>query len=150
VSVTVEQRPPKFSSGGIRWPRVLVGGILLEFALVAVLVPIGEIFGAPPGLARNVTQSAGVFLTAVPVACGVLGYFAGRIVVRKVSDRFVAHGLLVGVVATGFYLLMSSLAQPGGLPDVIASYGTIHFWGTQALRVAGCTLGGTLHGHARG
>jgi hypothetical protein len=25
---------------------------------------------------------------------------------------------------------------------VIAAYGPLHFWGTQFLRIAGCTLGG--------
>jgi len=77
VSATVEQPTSRVSSSGIRWIRVVVAGILLEFALVAVLVPIGGIFGAPPGLGRNQTGSYAVFLTAVPVGCLVLGYLAG-------------------------------------------------------------------------
>jgi hypothetical protein len=137
------------SSGGIRWIRATVAGILLEFALVAVLVPVGAIFGAPPGLGRNQTGSYAVFLTAVPVACFVFGYLAGWIVVRRVSAHFVAHGLLVGIVATTFYLVMTSLNPQAGLPAAIAGYGTIHFWGTQILRIAGSTLGGALHGKAR-
>ena len=91
MSATVEQQASSLLSNGIRWLRVVAAGILLEFALVAVLVPIGVIFGAPPGLGRNVTQNAIVFLIAVPVACFVLGYGAGRIVARTVSDHFVAH-----------------------------------------------------------
>lgn len=141
MSATVEQPPSPLASSGIRWMRVVAGGILLEFALVAVLVPIGAFFGAPPGLGTNETQNAAVFLTAVPVACFVLGYCAARIVVRKVSAHRVAHGLFVGLVATTFYLVMSSL-NPQGLAAVIAAYGTIHFWGSQILRIAGCTLGG--------
>lgn len=147
MSATVEPRSSTSSSGGIRWFRVVAGGILLEFALVAVLVPIGAIFGAPPGLGSYETQNAAVFLTAVPVACFALGYLAARIVVRKVSAHVVAHGLLVGVVATTFYLVMSSLTQ--GLPAVIAAYGTIHFWGTQILRIAGCTVAGVQQGNVR-
>jgi len=149
VSTTVEQAPSQLSSGGIRWIRVIVAGILLEFALVAVLVPIGAIFGAPSGLGRNQTGSYAVFLTAVPVACFVLGYLAGWLVVRRVSAHFAAHGLLVGIVATTFYLVMTSLNPQGGLPAAIAGYGTIHFWGTQILRIAGCTLGGIQHGKVR-
>lgn len=141
MSATVEQPPSQLSSSGIRWMRIVVGGVLLEFALVAVLVPVGAFFGTPPGLGTNETQNAAVFLTAVPVACFVLGYFAARIVVRKVSAHRVAHGLLVGLVATTFYLVMSSL-NPQGLVGVIAAYGTIHFWGTQILRIIGCALGG--------
>jgi len=38
VSATVEQPTSRVSSSGIRWIRVVVAGILLEFALVAVLV----------------------------------------------------------------------------------------------------------------
>lgn len=150
VSATIKQPPATFSSSGIRWPRVIAGGILLEFALIAVLVPIGAVFGAPPGLGSNVTQNAAVYLTAVPVACFVLGYCAGWIVARKVSARFLAHGLLVGIVATAFYLIMSSLnPRGGGVPRVMAAYGTIHFLATQILRIAGCTLGAVQHGYKR-
>jgi hypothetical protein len=127
----------------------VVAGILLEFALVAVLVPVGAIFGAPPGLGRNQTGNYAVFLTAVPVACFVFGYLAGWMVVRRVSAHFVAHGLLVGIVATMFYLVMTSLNPQGGLPAAIAGYGSVHFWGTQILRIAGCTLGGVLQAKAR-
>jgi hypothetical protein len=144
VSTAVERPPSGLAPSRIRWLRVVVAGILLEFALVAVLVPVGAIFGAPPGLGSNQTGSYAVFLTAVPVACFVLGYLAGWIVVRKVSAQFVAHGLLVGIVATTFYLVMTSLVPQGGLQAAIAGYGTIHFWGTQILRIAGCTLGGVL------
>jgi hypothetical protein len=129
--------------------RVVVAGILLEFALVAVLVPLGAMFGAPPGLGQNQTGSYTVFLTAVPAACFAVGCLAGWIVVRKVSARFVAHGLLVGIVATTFYLVMTSVNPQGGLSAAIAGYGMIHFWGTQILRIAGCTLGGVLHRKAR-
>ena len=89
-----------------------------------------------------------MFLTAVPVACFVLGWLAGRIVVRRVSAHLVAHGLLVGVVGTTFYLVMSSL-NPQGLASVIAAYGPLHFWGTQILRIAGCTVGGAQYRKAR-
>jgi hypothetical protein len=149
VSAAVEQ-PPARSSRGVRWVRVIVAGILLEFALVALLVPIGAIFGAPPGLGSNQTGNYAVFLTAVPVGCFVLGYVVGWIVVRQLSAHFAAHGFLVGIVATTFYLVMTFLVAPGGLAGAIVGYGTIHFWGTQILRIAGCTLGGVLHGRARG
>jgi len=60
------------------------------------------------------------------------------------------HKLLVGIVATMFYLVMTSLIpQSSLLPAAIAGYGTIHFCGTQILRIAGCTLGAVLHRKAR-
>jgi hypothetical protein len=145
VTAGIEQVASRSASSSIRWTRAIVAGILLELALVAVLVPIGAIFGAPPGLGRNQTGNYGVFFTAVPLACFVLGYSAGWIGARQVRTRFVAHGLLVGVTATTFYLLMTSLNPQGGLPAAIDGYGTIHFWGTQIARIAGATLGGVQH-----
>jgi len=132
----------------MHWIRITVAGLLLELALVAVLVPIGEVFGAPAGLGRNQTGSYTVFFAAVPLACAVLGYFAGWLVVRKVSAHFAAHGLLVGIIGTTFYLVMSSF-NPQGLSGVIAAYGPIHFWSTQLLRIAGCAVGGAQHGKVR-
>ena len=146
MSATVEQRPAHASVDGIRWLRVIVGGILLEFALVAVLVPIGAIFGTPPGLGTNQTGHYAVFLTAVSMGCFVLGWMAGWLVVRSVSAHRSVHGLLVGVVATTFYLVMTSLVQQDGLSAAIAGYGAVHFWATQVLRIAGCTLGGCSAG----
>jgi len=47
MSTTVERPSSGLAPSRIRWIRVVVAGILLEFALVAVLVPVGAIFGGP-------------------------------------------------------------------------------------------------------
>ena len=122
-----------------------MAGVLLEFALVAILVPIGVTFGEPFIAGSSTTGDYTVFFTAVPVACLVLGYVAGMWTVRKVSVRFAMHGLLVGVVATLFYLAMSAFSQDG-LSGAIAGYGPLLFWGTQLLRIVACTTGAALHG----
>ena len=132
----------------MRWRRVFVAALLLEVVLVAVLVPIGVIFGGPFMPGSNATADYTVFLTAVPLACLVFGYVAGMLVVRKVSRQYAAHGLLVGVFATGLYFLMC-LFQEGGVPAVVAGYGATLFWVTQVLRITGCIAGAVAHGPSR-
>jgi hypothetical protein len=132
----------------MRWGRILVAAVLLEVVLVAVLVPIGVIFGGPFMPSSNATTDHTVFFTAVPLACLVFGYVAGMLVVRKVSRQYAAHGLWVGVFATALYFLMC-LFQEGGLPAVIAGYGVGLFWVTQVLRIAGCIAGAIAHGPSR-
>jgi hypothetical protein len=127
---------------------VVIAGTLLEFALAAVLLPIGGVLRVAAGLGGNDTGNYTLFLTAVPVGCFVLGYLAAWLVVRRVSTRPLAHGLLVGIVATTFYLVGTSF-NPRGLSGVIATYGTIHFWGTQIARIAGCSLGGMFSSSRR-
>ena len=123
----------------------MVTAVLLEVVLVAVLVPIGVIFGGPFMPGSNATADYTVFFTAVPLACLVFGYVAGMLVVRKVSRQYAAHGLWVGVFATALYFLMC-LFQEGGLPAVIAGYGVGLFWVTQVLRIAGCIAGAIARG----
>jgi hypothetical protein len=142
MTTTVEQIT---RTAAIRWLRIVVGAVLLEFALVAVLVPIGITFGEPFITGSTTTGNHTVFFTAVPVACLVFGYIAGRLVVRNVSTRGALHGLLLGVAATAFYLVMTAGAQ-GGLAPAIAGYGATLFWVTQLLRIVGTTAGAVLHG----
>jgi len=148
VSAIVEQRAQIPSASSMHWGRILVGAVLLEVVLVAALVPIGVIFGGPFMPGSDASTDYTVFFTAVPLACLVFGYLAGMLVVRKVSGQYLAHGLLVGVFATGLYLLMC-LFQKGGVAAVIAGYGAALFWVTQVLRIAGCIAGAVAHGPAR-
>ena len=142
MTTTVD--PPIAVASGFRWLRIIVAGVLLEFALVAVLVPIGIMFGEPFIEGSSTTGDYTVFFTAVPLACLVFGYLAGWLVVRKVSARFAMHGFLVGIVATVFYLVMTAFAQ-GGLETAVAGYGPILFWVTQIVRIIGCTAGAAVH-----
>jgi len=132
-------------TAGIRWRRIVVGAVLLEFALVAVLVPIGITFGEPFIPGSSATGDYRVFFTAVPLACLVFGYVAGLLVVHKVSTRHALHGLLLGVAATALYLAMTAGTQ-GGLAPAITGYGAMLFWVTQILRIVGTTAGAVLHG----
>ena len=128
-------------SGKLHWGRILGGAFLLELLLFAMLIPIGLTFGMPgaPG-ATDFT----VFFIAVPVACLVAGYAMSALLLRRTTTRRRLHGALLGVTATLLYLAVCAM-QPGGVPAVIAGYGALLFWATQALRIAGCVLGAS-HG----
>ena len=123
--------------GRIRWGRIVGGGVLLEVLLFAVLTPVGQVFGSP--FTAGSTDST-VFLVAVPAACFVGAAIVSGWLFRHVTDRPVLQGTLLGAVATALYLLIC-LGAPGGLSGVIAGYGMLHFWGTQALRVVGGAVG---------
>ena len=79
----------------IHWLRVVLGALLLEAVLFAVLVPIGFV-------------SATLFLIAVPIGVFVFGYLVTKWLLKKVSTRFVLHGALIGMAATVIGFLFTS------------------------------------------
>ena len=132
------------ASATMNWRRILIGGVLLEFLLFVVLIPIGLAFGMPG--APEATDFT-VFFVAVPVGCFVGGYTVAAWMLRRLTFRRALHGALMGLLATVLYLGICAV-QPGGVPAAIAGYGPPLFWVSQALRIAGCVLG-ALHGRRR-
>jgi hypothetical protein len=122
----------------LHWGRILGGAVLLELLLFVVLVPIGLTFGMP-GAAN--AKDLRIFFIAVPVGCFAGGAAIAAWVLRRVESRRTLHGALLGVAATLVYLAICAL-QPGGISAVIAGYGPLLFWASQALRISGCVLGG--------
>jgi hypothetical protein len=122
------------SAMNIRWMRVVLGALLLEIVLFAVLVPISFV---------NTT----LFLIAVPVGVFAFGYLVTGWLLKKVSTRLVLHGALTGMVATAMYLGLV-LAQPGGIAAAVTVYGAPLFYISQAMRIAGC-VAGALHQQRR-
>ena len=118
----------------IHWRRVVLGALVLEIVLFAVLVPISFV-------------STMVFLVAVPIGCFVFGYLVTRWLLRTLSSGMLLHGTLVGVVATAMYFGLVFM-QPDGLSSAIAIYGVPLFWFSQAMRIAGCVTG-ALHDQRR-
>ena len=111
----------------IRWMRVLLGALLLEIVLFAVLVPISVV-------------NATLFLIAVPIGVFAFGYLVTRWLLKKLSTQLVLHGALIGMVATVMYLGLV-LAQPGGIAAAVTVYGAPLFYFSQAMRIAGCVAG---------
>jgi hypothetical protein len=120
----------------IHWVRVVLGALLLEIVLFAVLVPISFV-------------STTLFLIAVPIGCFVFGYLVTRWLLRTLSSGLLMHGVLVGIVATAMYFGLVFM-QPEGLSSAIAVYGAPLFWFSQAMRIAGCVTGALHSGRRAG
>ena len=107
------------SNVGIRWGRILLGGLLAEVSLILAIVPLGLRLGdkflhytAPPG------SFVMCFLGALWVA-------------RRMESSFILHGTLVGVVAALIYVALTR-AQPEPFAYIVA----------HALKLVGGACGG--------
>ena len=116
---------------GIRWGRVLLGGFLVEVTLFAITLPVFLLAGMP-----------GILVMVVP-ALFIVDFLFGYWVARRVQAQFALHGLLVGVVATLFYLGLN-LAMSGSLTPILEMYGSFLFFLANGSRLLGATLGGVL------
>jgi len=113
----------------LRWRRIVAGAFLLEVILILVLVPPVQVFG----LERVIPfMSPAVFICGFGVAYWIL---------RKVPNRPVLHGLLIGIGETVIYLLLC-LANPEGISSVITAYGPFTFVVGNGLRIVACVAGG--------
>ena len=130
----------------IRWGRIVLAAVLLEIAIIAVAVPVGQIFGNPLSTGANAPPvDPTIYYVVVGLACLVLGAVFGAWAVRGASSGFAWQGLLVGLVAMGLYFGLCSMA-PGGLAAVIAGYGPAQFVMFNALRTIGCVGGAIFKG----
>lgn len=107
------------TSAGIRWLRILLGGFLAEVLVIALVIPIAQLFGK-----NTLTYSAPA---ASLLACFVFALWVGR----RLESRFVLHGVLVGVVSTLIYVALTR-----GAPEPPA-YLVAH-----ALKLLGGAAGG--------
>lgn len=87
----------------INWGRVVNAGLVLEILGIGIY----QIFAALHG---ETNQADFIF---VVVECFVLMLVGALWVGRKIESRFILHGLLVGVVATLYYVIRS-------LPDALS------------------------------
>jgi hypothetical protein len=106
---------------GLRWGRVIVGGVSAELAVFAIVFPVLYLFG----------QRA--FLASILVASAALPFAFALWVGRRIQSQFVLHGLLVGVVAALMYLILA-WGQPEPLLYKIA----------HGLKLVGGLLGGIV------
>ena len=85
----------------LRWGRIVAGAFLLELVLIVALVPPLIVLGPEK-----------VFPFAAP-ACLVFGFGTAWWRLRKVPQRTVLHGALIGILATAIYILLG-LFNPQG------------------------------------
>jgi len=110
----------------LRWGRAIAGGILAELGVFAIVFPVQHFFG----------QQA--FLASILVASFALPFVFALRVARRVASDFALHGLLVGVVAALFYLILA-WGQPEPLLYKIA----------HGLKLVGGVLGGVAAGRRK-
>ena len=102
---------------------MIVGGVLAELAVFAIVFPVLHFFG----------QQA--FLISILVASFVMPFVFAIWVARRIEAHFVLHGLLVGAVAALMYLVIA-WGQPEPLLYKIA----------HGLKLVGGLLGGVWAG----
>ncbi|MGD0628478.1 MAG: hypothetical protein ABR987_03955 [Terracidiphilus sp.] len=105
----------------LHWGRVVIGGVCAELAVFAIVFPVLHFFG----------QTA--FLVSILAASLLMPFVFALWVDRRVESHFVLHGLLVGLVAALFYVLLAR-GQPEPLLYKIA----------HGLKLVGGILGGVL------
>jgi hypothetical protein len=79
----------------LRWTRIVLGGILAELVVFAIVFPVQRVFG----------QQA--FLVSILIASFVMPLLAALWVCRHADSQLVLHGSLVGLVAALFYVIIA-------------------------------------------
>jgi len=105
----------------IQWGRVVLAAFLMELVLFAIAIPL-FLSGAGRGLIYVVPPAALIATFAVTVWLG-----------RRITSKFVLHGVLIGVVGTLIYVGLTR-AQPEPW----------QYWLAHALKVAGGAAGGLV------
>lgn len=110
----------------IHWGRAVVGGLLAELAVFAIVFPVRYLLG----------QQA--FLASILIASALMPFLLALWACKVVKARFVFHGALLGIVAALFYL---GLAWRQPQPPL---YRIAH-----GLKVAGGIAGGIVASRRR-
>ncbi len=105
----------------MHWGRAVLGGVLAETAVFAIVFPVLHFFG----------QRA--FLAAILIASATMPFVFALWVCRRVESRFAIHGAIVGIVAALVYLGLA-WGQPEPLLYKIA----------HGLKVVGGVAGGVV------
>ena len=141
-------RPTIPTTGGMRWGRIVIGGVLIVAALIVAAVPLLGFVANPFAPGAQGSGDFTIFFVTVTVACFVAGALGGWWVARPLSSQVVLHGALTGVVATAIYLAICSI-PPTTIAAVVAGYGPFWFFLANGLRIAGASLGAAVQGRRR-
>jgi hypothetical protein len=93
----------------MRWGWILIGGFLAEILVFLIVIPWSVLAGR-----ASLAYSA-------PLASFVATFAFGLWVALRAGQRFVLHGLFVGVVATAIYVGIT-LGRPEPVAYVIAHF----------------------------
>ena len=121
----------------IRWPRILIGGLLTETIILGLFLALlwgTRLAGAPTiALPETPLDFANAMISSLVVTFGCAYW-----VCRKVESHVVLHGLLVGVTAIFIFVLLTQ-AEPEP-PLYIVAHG---------LKLVGGAAGGLLAARRR-
>jgi len=80
------------NSTKVHWGRVLLGGLLAELLVFAIVFPMRHFFG----------QRA--FLASILIASATMPFVLALWVARRIESHFVLHGALIGLFAALIYM----------------------------------------------
>lgn len=119
----------------LNWPRVLLGGFLIEVVLAVVL--IGGFAAAGVDIATGVSMMSALI---IGVGCFATGFLIVLWLGREIQGHLVLHGFLMGLVATLLYVGL--VVGSGQMSSALAAYGPLTFAVVNAARLAGALAGG--------
>jgi hypothetical protein len=121
----------------IRWVRVLLAGLLIEVILAVVL--IGGFAAAGISLENDVSTGSS---TVIGLGCFIVAFLVTLWFGRRIDNRLVLHGFLIGLAATLLYVGL--VAGAGQMSAALAAYGPATFVLLNGVRVLGAVLGGVV------
>jgi hypothetical protein len=115
----------------MRWTRAIVGGLLAEALVMLLIAPVALVVGLDTLADRaNIPASIGY---SVVVASFIAPLVLTQWVARRLADRFVVHGFLVGF--TAFVIYMIPMTVSGEQQPLI-------YWIAHAMKILGGLTGG--------
>ena len=117
----------------MNWKRAILGGILAELVLIVLFVPVAFAVGFDR-LADPNNLPPGV-LALVIVGSFVTTFLLMQWVGRRVTSRFVLHGVVVGLAAFAVYII-PVLASGGQQPPM--------YWFAHVMKILGGVTGGLI------
>ena len=123
-----------------RWLRAVAYGFLAEFATVLTIILIVQVYVRV--FARGLTDADyAVFGQRVGGIVGIVGgtlytYLFARLLMRRLSSRFIAYGVVVALTAIAFSIAGSVAGHQGVPADYILA---------SALKLAAGALAGFLY-----
>ena len=121
----------------IHWIRVLLAGLLIEVILAVVLV--GGFAAVGIQLGTNISNGVS---TIIGLSCFVVALLVTLWFGRRIDNRLVLHGFLIGLMATLLYVGL--VAGAGQMSTALAAYGPATFVILNGVRILGAVVGGVV------
>lgn len=121
----------------IHWARILLAGFLIELILGVVLIGGFALAGRPLG--DNIPASSSII---IGIGCFVVALLVTLWLGRKIQNRLVLHGFLIGLWATIIYVGL--VTAGGAMKTALQGYGPFTFVTLNVVRIIGAIVGGVV------